>query len=42
MQEAQKEAKLLLEADPKLEKPENAALRERVEKLLTQSASGWN
>ena len=42
MQEAQKEAKLLLEADPKLVLPENAALRERVEKLLAQSASGWN
>ena len=42
MQEAQKEARLLLEADPQLTRPENAALRERVEKLLAQSASGWN
>ncbi len=42
MQEAQKEARLLLEADPKLRLPEHAALRERVEKLLTQSADGWN
>ncbi len=42
MQEAQKEAGLLLEADPRLEQPENAALRERVEKLLAQSAAGWN
>ena len=42
MQEAQKEAKLLLEADPRLEQPENAALRERVGRLLAQSAAGWN
>ena len=42
MQEAQKEAALLLEADPGLRLPEHAALRERVEKLMTLSASGWN
>ncbi len=42
MQEAQREANLLLADDPHLARPEHAALRERVEKLLTQSASGWN
>ncbi|MBR5342655.1 MAG: ATP-dependent DNA helicase RecG [Oscillospiraceae bacterium] len=42
LQEAQKEAKLLLESDPGLRLPEHAALRERVEKLLEKSASGWN
>ena len=42
MQEAQKEARLVLEADPGLQSPENAALRERVQKLLEQSAAGWN
>ena len=35
-------ARALLEADPRLERPEHAALRERVEKLLAQSAAGWN
>ena len=42
MQEAQREANLLLADDPHLARPEHAALRERVEKLLAQSASGWN
>ena len=42
MQEAQKEARLVLEADPGLQSPENAALRQRVQKLLEQSAAGWN
>ena len=42
MQEAQKEAKRLLEADPTLEQPEHEALRERVEKLLARSAAGFN
>lgn len=42
MQEAQKEAQQLLSRDPRLQEPENAALRERVERLLTQSAAGFN
>ncbi len=42
MQEAQKEARAVLKDDPALQRPENAALRERVEKLLEQSASGFN
>jgi ATP-dependent DNA helicase RecG len=42
MQEAQKEAQQLLSRDPRLQEPENAALRERVERLLTQSAAGLN
>ena len=42
LQEAQKEARLLLDGDPELRAPENAALRERVQRLLEQSAAGFN
>ena len=42
LQEAQQEARLLLDADPGLCAPEHAALRERVERLLAQNAAGLN
>ncbi len=42
MQRAQSEAKALLAADPSLDAPENAALREAVERLLRQSADSFN
>lgn len=42
LQKAQEEAQLVLEADPELARPENATLRERVEKLFSQSAAGFN
>ncbi|MCR5663679.1 MAG: ATP-dependent DNA helicase RecG [Oscillospiraceae bacterium] len=42
LQEAQNEARALLERDPELRAPENAALRERVETLLEKSAAGFN
>ena len=42
MQQAQEEAKLLLERDPELELPENAALRERVEMLFRAGSDSFN
>ena len=42
LQQAQEEARRLLEQDPELRAPENAALRERVEKLFDKNASGFN
>ncbi len=42
LQQAQEEATRLLAADPELRAPENAALRERVEKLFTKNAAGFN
>ena len=42
MQQAQDEARLLLENDPRLELKENAALRERVETLFNASADSFN
>ncbi len=42
MQQAQEEAKLLLEKDPQLTLEENAALRERVEMLFQAGADSFN
>ena len=42
LQQAQEEAQRLLSQDPELRAPENAALRERVEKLFEKSAAGFN
>ena len=42
MQQAQEEAKLLLEKDPQLEREENTALRERVEMLFRAGADSFN
>ena len=42
LQKAQQEATLLLAADPALEKPEHAPLRESVERLLKSNADSFN
>ena len=42
LQQAQEEARRLLESDPELRMPEHAALRERVETLFAKNASGFN
>ncbi len=42
LQKAQEEARRVLEGDPELREPENAALRERVGKLFEKSAAGFN
>lgn len=42
MQQAQDEARLLLEQDAKLEREENSALRERVEMLFNAGADSFN
>ena len=42
MQQAQDEAKLLLKDDPRLERAENAALRERVDMLFCAGADSFN
>ena len=42
MQQAQDEAKLLLKDDPRLERAENAALRERVDMLFRAGADSFN
>ena len=42
LQLAQEEALRVLERDPELREPENAALRERVGKLFEKSAAGFN
>ena len=42
LQQAQEEARRLLESDPELRQPEHAALRERVETLFAKNASGFN
>ena len=42
LQKAQEEARRVMEDDPGLQRPENAALRERVDRLFSQSAAGFN
>ena len=42
LQRAQEEAQRVLEEDPLLQSPGNAALRERVDRLFRQSASAFN
>ena len=42
LQKAQQEANALLQADPALVRPENAALRESVERLFRESADSFN
>jgi len=42
LQRAQAEAQRVLEEDPELRAPQNAALRERVEKLFARSADAFN
>ena len=42
LQRAQQEANLLLAGDPELSAPEHAALRESVERLLSQNADSFN
>ena len=42
LQQAQTEARLLLEADPNLEQPGHRALKERVERLFTLSSDSFN
>ena len=42
LQKAQQEAALLLAQDPSLDRPEHAALRERVERLLKVNADSFN
>ena len=42
LQQAQEEARRLMELDPELRKPENAVLRERVGKLFEKNAAGFN
>ena len=42
LQRAQSEANALLAEDPALERPENAALRESVERILRQSSDSFN